>query len=231
LEVPENYFIPDYGTFNGKYGLRVVNMYNYKYIKNDNTYGTGTGYFFDCSRIRTWILPPNLTATEIYSGGKGWMQNLIIPVSKAPYLSYGTADGTFAGSIIGSGNNSGSMGNANTTPANGNVYTADPDYNIRQLYVLDTDNIENKNSWTNEYDGTTSTTWGNERPNLWKRLQIKWTETSASDKSDKAHTFYLGFNINYKEEYGDNGIRALINSFIPEGYNKLPTVAPTQDLN
>jgi len=70
VEIPEGYYIPGYTRFTGHKGIQVVNMYNYKYLKPDDTYGTGTGYFWDCCNIKTWILSPQLASTEIYSGGK-----------------------------------------------------------------------------------------------------------------------------------------------------------------
>jgi hypothetical protein len=68
------------------------------------------------------------------------------------------------------------------------------------VYVLEGNSTE-KATWTNQYDTTSTSYWGTERPNVWAFNWIEWEDAPVAQRGkDAVHTQYNGFTLNYKTQ-------------------------------
>lgn len=172
---------------------------------------------------------------------------------------WGTRGAQYGYSILGPGNLfGGSLGwkvNASNYAQDMDFTIPKPDRNI---YVLNGTDSE-RESWTERYDrgnlsGSGITTkalnyWTDngvyKRDNIWHDITLKIlgddgnlipeavteVENQPNKTKSSGNHAFRQYKLNYKDEYGDDGMRALINTFIPEGNSKLPTDAPEEDLS
>ncbi len=209
LKIPSGYVVNNYEAYRGRTGIKIVDLSEYN---NDTFQG-----FIDCSGVQTMIIGPTIRYIQKFEGGKAGMQNLIIINKEAPIVYWGTDGDPWYGtenhvgdySFFQAGDNAGSLG-----CSNGGWYV-NPDYTVRNVYVLDGTTSE-KATWTNQYDTTSTNYWGNERPNVWAFCWIKWEDAPTAQRGDLFHTQYNGFTLNYKTQ---QEIDQLINSLIPNNNN------------
>lgn len=182
LKIPSGYvFGNSYETYSSLKEIKVLDLSEFDSTQR-NPDGVTGGYFDgfrDLSELETLILPRNIhCVSSKYASGFPKVKNLIVPVKFAPIVVWSGTYGYWGDRAHVMVRNYTSLFNGSNCsgPIGRSVPVAE-----RNLYVLDSTNQNDKDSWTNMYDGSTVTTdWADNkdnptyyfRPNIWKYVQM-----------------------------------------------------------
>ena len=235
LKIPSGYvFGNSYETYSSLADIKVLDLSEFDSVKvnPDGVVGVYFDGFRDLGNLETLILPRNVHfLPSIYANGFGKVKNLVVPTEIAPLVSWGPGDWGDRAHIMTINYTCLFSGSNCDCPVG---YLAPKDQ--RNLYVLDSNNQSNKDTWNNDYDYSTVHDWlqdknnpslGYVRPNAWKYVQMNATDPSIPvnysncwhDNTGEISAYYSPcqeFTLNYLSE---QQMTNLISSLNPNNNN------------